>query len=41
MTRYEIELGPAVKVERVTQSTKNIAYAVKSADVPDPVSDPG
>lgn len=33
ITRYEIELGPAVKVERVTTITKNIAYAVKSADV--------
>ena len=33
MTRYEIELAPAVKVERVTQLSKNIAYAVKSADV--------
>ncbi len=33
VTRYEIRLGEAVKVERVTQLSKNIAYAVKSADV--------
>jgi DNA segregation ATPase FtsK/SpoIIIE, S-DNA-T family len=33
VTRYEIELGNAVKVEQVTRLSKNIAYAVKSADV--------
>ncbi|WP_344651716.1 DNA translocase FtsK [Cryptosporangium japonicum] len=33
VTRYEIELGPAVKVERITQLSRNIAYAVKSPDV--------
>jgi hypothetical protein len=33
VTRYDIHLGPGVKVERVTGLARNIAYATKSADV--------
>ncbi|HET9690723.1 MAG TPA: DNA translocase FtsK [Acidimicrobiales bacterium] len=33
VTRYELELGPSVKVARVTSLQKDIAYAMAAADV--------
>jgi len=33
VTRYEIEIGPSVKVARVTSLSKDIAYAMASPDV--------
>jgi S-DNA-T family DNA segregation ATPase FtsK/SpoIIIE len=33
VTRYELELGPGIKVSRVTSLSKDIAYAMASPDV--------
>lgn len=33
VTRYEVALGQGVKVEKITQLSKNIAYAVASPDI--------
>ena len=33
VTRYELELGPGVKVNRVTSLHKDIAYAMATPDV--------
>ena len=33
VTRYEIQVGPGVKVEKVTSKARNLAYALKSSNI--------
>ena len=41
VTRYELELAPGVKVQKVTALQRDIAYAMAAADVADPAPIPG